>query len=486
MFSWTDYARKILESTDKRIRRALRAAGINDRTIDLSYGRGQLDSSVVLPLHGPTHEAGGGDEIDLGSLAGELTNDQHGARAGDNLHEVVVAGGAAGFMTGADKTKLDGITAGAAVTSVALSAPAQFSVTGSPGTGAVSLALAWATQAANLVFAGPASGSPAAPALRALVVADLPVAASGVSSATQVVRADDSRLSDTRTPTTHTHAASDINSGTLDIARLPVAASGVSDSTKVVRSDDSRLSNARTPTAHTHAFSEVTGATAGRVAIVDASGQLSSDGGLTYDASTDTLAVAGGITADTDTFHINPTTNRVGVRTVSPTQAFEALGTIQSHGIGSQGALRMARSNGSEASPTGVLSGENAGQFVVLGRESGTTTLVAVADALITAAGDYVSTTNIPTDWKFRVGSTAGLAERMRLTSTGSGLFGRTSGLTGAGDWDVNARCRADTFETASGNKWKLLGWTTAADAASNGYVQVTIDGTTYKVMTRA
>ena len=42
-------------------------------------------------------------------------------------------------------------------------------------------------------------------------IADLPVASSGVSSSTQVVRADDSRLSDARPPTAHTHTASQIS-----------------------------------------------------------------------------------------------------------------------------------------------------------------------------------------------------------------------------------------------------------------------------------
>ena len=56
----------------------------------------------------------------------------------------------------------------------------------------------------------------------------------------------------------HTHNASDINAGTLALARLPVAASGVTSATDVVRADDSRLSNARTPTSHTHTASEVT------------------------------------------------------------------------------------------------------------------------------------------------------------------------------------------------------------------------------------
>lgn len=42
----------------------------------------------------------------------------------------------------------------------------------------------------------------------------------------------------------HTHPAAGIVSGTLDIARLPVAASGESSATKVVRADDSRLTPA--------------------------------------------------------------------------------------------------------------------------------------------------------------------------------------------------------------------------------------------------
>ena len=60
------------------------------------------------------------------------------------------------------------------VTSVALTAPtAEFDVTGSPVTTSGTLALAWDNQSANLVFAGPASGSAATPSFRSLVIADL-------------------------------------------------------------------------------------------------------------------------------------------------------------------------------------------------------------------------------------------------------------------------------------------------------------------------
>jgi hypothetical protein len=63
---------------------------------------------------------------------------------------------------------------GGSVTSVALTLPAQFSVSGSPVTGSGTLSASWANQSANIVLAGPASGGAAAPAFRALVDADLP------------------------------------------------------------------------------------------------------------------------------------------------------------------------------------------------------------------------------------------------------------------------------------------------------------------------
>lgn len=68
------------------------------------------------------------------------------------------------------------------VTSVALTLPNLFNVTGSPITTAGTLAATLATQSANQVFAGPSSGSAAAPTFRALVSADIPainLAASG-------------------------------------------------------------------------------------------------------------------------------------------------------------------------------------------------------------------------------------------------------------------------------------------------------------------
>jgi len=60
------------------------------------------------------------------------------------------------------------------VTSVALTVPAEFSVSGSPVTTSGTLAVTKANETANTVWAGPTSGAAAAPTFRALVTADMP------------------------------------------------------------------------------------------------------------------------------------------------------------------------------------------------------------------------------------------------------------------------------------------------------------------------
>jgi hypothetical protein len=69
------------------------------------------------------------------------------------------------------------------VTSVGLSAPTQFSVTGSPVTSSGTLALSWVNQTANTFLAGPSSGSAAAPTFRTLAVNDFN-GGTGASSST--------------------------------------------------------------------------------------------------------------------------------------------------------------------------------------------------------------------------------------------------------------------------------------------------------------
>ena len=71
------------------------------------------------------------------------------------------------------------------VKSVALTMPSEFAVAGSPITVAGTLAVTKATQTENKVFAGPATGSAAAPTFRSLVAADLPLGTDAAPGALQ-------------------------------------------------------------------------------------------------------------------------------------------------------------------------------------------------------------------------------------------------------------------------------------------------------------
>lgn len=73
---------------------------------------------------------------------------------------------------------------GGTVTSVGLTAPTEFDVSGSPVTSSGTLALTKADQSANTVWAGPTTGSPDEPAFRALVTADLPAGTGTVTDVT--------------------------------------------------------------------------------------------------------------------------------------------------------------------------------------------------------------------------------------------------------------------------------------------------------------
>jgi len=81
---------------------------------------------------------------------------------------------------------LSGSTGTGSVTSVAMTVPSIFSLSGSPITTSGTLAVSLASQSANTIFAGPTTGSAATPAFRALVAADIP----SLSSVYQPLDAD--------------------------------------------------------------------------------------------------------------------------------------------------------------------------------------------------------------------------------------------------------------------------------------------------------
>lgn len=71
-------------------------------------------------------------------------------------------------------TAMLGGGSGGGVTSVALAVPSEWTVSGSPITSSGTITISEATQSANTIYAGPATGGAAAPGFRALVAADLP------------------------------------------------------------------------------------------------------------------------------------------------------------------------------------------------------------------------------------------------------------------------------------------------------------------------
>ncbi|HUY14247.1 MAG TPA: hypothetical protein VMX16_11555 [Terriglobia bacterium] len=75
---------------------------------------------------------------------------------------------------------------GGTVSSVGLSVPPEFTVSGSPVTTSGTLTITKASQTANLIYAGPASGSAAVPSFRSLAAADLPAASTTAQGAVQL------------------------------------------------------------------------------------------------------------------------------------------------------------------------------------------------------------------------------------------------------------------------------------------------------------
>lgn len=124
----------------------------NTRTVAGQYsieGGGALSSNILLNLVGDSPAPGNGKYYGTDNLGGK------------------------GWYT---------LTGGGSVSSVGLTMPAIFSVSGSPITTSGTLGVTYVTQSANTVFAGPTSGGVSAPAFRSLVTADFP--ASGAAAAT--------------------------------------------------------------------------------------------------------------------------------------------------------------------------------------------------------------------------------------------------------------------------------------------------------------
>lgn len=145
-------------------------------------------------------------------------------------HRIIIPTGALDGSTGGDGT----------VTSVGLTMPAEFAVTGSPVTGDGTFIVSKAVQAANVVFAGPSAGLPAQPTFRALESADLPIA---TASEAGIVKPDDSTITISDGVLSAVSGAGGIDQLTGDVTAGPGTGSQVA-TLKTVNSDVGSFTNA--------------------------------------------------------------------------------------------------------------------------------------------------------------------------------------------------------------------------------------------------
>lgn len=139
------------------------------------YGitNGALNTTTVT---GVNSISGGGDLSANRTL--QLVNDT--ATPGNNKYYGTDGSGSRGWLT---------FSAIGTVTSVGLTAPSDFVVTGSPITSSGTLALTYATQGAKKFLVGPATGADATPTFRVMAATDLPstsVSAGSYGSSSQV------------------------------------------------------------------------------------------------------------------------------------------------------------------------------------------------------------------------------------------------------------------------------------------------------------
>jgi len=149
------------------------------------------------------------------------------AAAGGAIFQFPSTNGSAGFVLvtdGSGNTSWQASVAGGTVQSVGLSMPGIFSVSGSPVTLSGTLTATLATQAANLVWAGPGSGAAATPTFRALVGADLPNPSASTLGGVQSFAAVSSQwirqISTSGVPTASQPNFTDI-AGTVSAAQCP-------------------------------------------------------------------------------------------------------------------------------------------------------------------------------------------------------------------------------------------------------------------------
>lgn len=154
-------------------------------TVPLVTGDRVLVKSQTLPEENGIYEVAVGawsrtaDANTFGLLTGAVVFVAGGAT---NLADSYLCTSSAGGTIGVDPVTWVLYSSGqGTVTSVDLTVPSIFAVTGNPITTAGTLQVALNTQTANTVFAGPSGGGDANPTFRTLIAADIPLSLGGTT-----------------------------------------------------------------------------------------------------------------------------------------------------------------------------------------------------------------------------------------------------------------------------------------------------------------
>lgn len=232
---------------------------INQADGKLYYQTSAGGVAAFLPAptaHKSTHATGGSDALsaaDIGALTLTAADARYVNQTGDTMTGGLTIAAATPLTVTGGRTILaaNGDPYGLGVKHVSTGGAIYFGATDGTATPGAQISKAGGAALMSFTNAGAAS-----------IPGTLTVGGNAVVVTT------DSRLSDARTPTAHTHAATDIVSGTISDSRL---------SANVVLTTDSRLSDARSPTSHTHGNITTAGAigsTSGLPILTTTSGVL--------------------------------------------------------------------------------------------------------------------------------------------------------------------------------------------------------------------
>jgi hypothetical protein len=263
----------------------------------------------------------------------------------------------------------------------------------------------------------------------AVTLSDLYAPASGISpsaiTGTAVITTD-SRLSDARTPTAHasTHAAAGSDPITIANTQVTglgtastrnVAASGDAAAIEVVKGDDTRLTNARTPTAHasSHGSAGSDPITIAQSQVTNLTTDLSAKAPLASPALTGT-PTAPTAAADTNTTQVATTAFVVGQAgsTTPLVNGTAAVGTSlrysrQDHvhpTDTTRAALASPTFTGTPAAPTAAV-GTNTTQIATTAFVNAEIANDAVLDSTFTTKGDIVAASGANTPVRVAVGA---------------------------------------------------------------------------------